>query len=122
LLNCMTECLCVDVQSLGVWRQLYTKHLPQSSLLLNHLLKSWNILPPKLRKNLEETIQSFKVTNEEMRDTIESHDLQECNNLCQNLQVKMRGHGIPWSKLLMVLLVFAAGFIAHDIRSQGSFT
>lgn len=40
----------------------------------------------------------------------------------QNLQVKMRGHGIPWSKLLMVLLVFAAGFIAHDIRSQGSFT
>uniref|UniRef100_A0A665WLP4 Transmembrane protein 214 n=1 Tax=Echeneis naucrates TaxID=173247 RepID=A0A665WLP4_ECHNA len=70
LLNCMTECLCIDVQSLGVWRQLYTKHLPQSR---------------------------------------------------RNLQVKMRGHGIPWSKLLMVLLVFAAGFIAHDIRSQGSF-
>lgn len=39
----------------------------------------------------------------------------------QNLQVKMRGHGFPWSKLLMVLLVFAAGFIAHDIRSHGSF-
>ncbi|XP_071323505.1 transmembrane protein 214 [Trachinotus anak] len=122
LLNCMTECLCVDVQSLGVWRQLYTKHLPQSSLLLNHLLKSWNVLPPKLRKNLEETIQSFRVTNEEMRDVIESHDLQECNNLCQNLQVKMRGHGIPWLKLLMVLLVFAAGFIAHDVRSHGTFT
>ncbi|XP_072217903.1 transmembrane protein 214 [Leuresthes tenuis] len=121
LLNSMTECLCVDVQSLGVWRQLYTKHLPQSGLLLNHLLKSWNILPPKLRKNLEETIQSFRVTNEEMRDAIESQDLQECNNLCQNLQVKMRGHGFPWSKLLMVLLVFAAGFIAHDVRSQGSF-
>lgn len=32
----------------------------------------------------------------------------------------MRGHGFPWSKLLMVLLVFAAGFIAHDIRSHGS--
>uniref|UniRef100_A0A4W6DGF7 Transmembrane protein 214 n=1 Tax=Lates calcarifer TaxID=8187 RepID=A0A4W6DGF7_LATCA len=104
LLSSMTECLCVDVQSLGVWRQLYTKHLPQS------------------RKNLEETIQSFRVTNEEMRDTTESQDLQECNNLCQNLQVKMRGHGFPWSKLLMVLLVFAAGFIAHDVRSHGSFT
>ncbi|XP_059213055.1 transmembrane protein 214 [Centropristis striata] len=121
LLSSMTECLCVDVQSLGVWRQLYTKHLPQSSLLLNHLLKSWNILPPKLRKNLEETIQSFRVTNEEMRDTIESQELQDCNSLCQNLQVKMRGRGFPWSKLLMVLLVFAAGFIAHDIRSHGSF-
>lgn len=121
LLSSMTECLCVDVQSLGVWRQLYTKHLPQSSLLLNHLFKSWNILPPKLRKNLEETIQSFKVTNEEMKDTVETQELQDCNNLCQNLQVKMRGRGFPWSKLLMVLLVFAAGFIAHDIRSQGSF-
>ncbi|KAF3703065.1 Transmembrane protein 214-B [Channa argus] len=122
LLSSMTECLCVDVQSLGVWRQLYTKHLPQSSLLLNHLLKSWNVLPPKLRKNLEETIQSFTVTNEEMKDTVESPDLKECNNLCQNLQVKMRGHGFPWSKLLMVLLVFAGSFIAHDIRSHGSFT
>lgn len=30
LLSSMTECLCVDVQSLGVWRQLYTKHLAQS--------------------------------------------------------------------------------------------
>ncbi|KAK2855993.1 hypothetical protein Q5P01_004728 [Channa striata] len=122
LLSSMTECLCVDVQSLGVWRQLYTKHLPQSSLLLSHLLKSWNILPPKLRKNLEETIQSFKVTNDEMKDNVESQDLKECNNLCQNLQVKMRGHGFPWSKLVMVLLVFAGSFIAHDIRSNGSFT
>ncbi|KAM9354715.1 transmembrane protein 214 [Pholidichthys leucotaenia] len=120
LLSCMTECLCVDVQSLGVWRQLYTKHLAQSSLLLSHLLKSWNILPPKLRKNLEETVQSFRVTNEEMRDGIESRDLQECSSLCQNLQVKMRGRGFPWSKLFMVLLVFIAGFIAHDVRSHGS--
>ncbi|KAM4600894.1 transmembrane protein 214 [Polymixia lowei] len=121
LLSSMTECLCVDVQSLGVWRQLYTKHLAQSSLLLNHLLKSWNILPPKLRKNLQETVQSFRVTNEEMRDAVESQDLQECNTLCQNLQVKMRGRGFPWSRLLMALLVFAAGFIVQDIRSHGSF-
>ncbi|KAM8831963.1 transmembrane protein 214 [Spinachia spinachia] len=120
LLSSMTECLCVDVQSLGVWRQLYTKHLPQSSLLLNHLLKSWKSLPPKLRKNLEETVQSFKVTNDEMKDAVESQQLQECNSLCQNLQVKMRGRGFPWSKLLMVLLVFIAGFIAHDVRSRGS--
>lgn len=122
LLSSMTECLCVDSQSLGVWRQLYTKHLPQSSLLLNHLLKSWNTLPPKLRKNLGETIQSFRVTNEEMQGSIESQELQECSNLCQNLQVKMKGRGFPWSKLFMVLLVFVAGFITHDVRSHGSFT
>ncbi|MEQ2186671.1 hypothetical protein GOODEAATRI_031000 [Goodea atripinnis] len=34
--------------------------------------------------------------------------------------MKMRGHGFPWSKLLMVLLVFAAGFIAHDISGEVS--
>uniref|UniRef100_A0A672IHJ4 Transmembrane protein 214 n=1 Tax=Salarias fasciatus TaxID=181472 RepID=A0A672IHJ4_SALFA len=97
LLSSMTECLCVDVQSLGVWRQLYTKHLPQSS-----------------------PMSCNQVTNEEMIDSGETQDLQECNNLCQNLQVKMRGRGFPWSKLLMVLLVFAAGFIAHDVRSHSS--
>lgn len=43
-------------------------------------------------------------------------------HICQNLQVKMRGHGFPWFKLLLVLLVFAGGFMAHDIRSHGSFT
>ncbi|CAG12945.1 unnamed protein product [Tetraodon nigroviridis] len=121
LLGSMTECLCVDVQSLGVWRQLYTKHLAQSSLLLKHLLKSWNQLPPKLRKNLEDTVQSFRVTNEEMRGAAGSQDLQDCNNLCQNLQVKMQAGGFPWSKLLLVLLLFAASFMAHDIRSHGAF-
>lgn len=33
----------------------------------------------------------------------------------------MKGRGFPWSKLLMVLLMFAASFIAHDIRTHGSF-
>ncbi|XP_061610136.1 transmembrane protein 214 [Phyllopteryx taeniolatus] len=122
LLSSMTQCLCMDVQSLGVWRQLYTKHLAQSSLLLNHLLGCWNTLPPKLRKSLEDTIQSFKVTNEEIKESNQSQDLNDCNNLCQSLHVKMRGHGFPWSKLLLVLLVFAAGFIAQDIRSHSSFT
>eukprot|EP00063_Salmo_salar_P086935 XP_014061770.1 PREDICTED: transmembrane protein 214-like isoform X2 [Salmo salar] len=122
LLSSMTECLSVDHQSLGVWRQLYTKHLPQSSLLLNHLLKSWNTLPPKLRGWLQETVQSFRVTNEELRDTANSTDLQDCNKLCHCLQVKMSGRGFPWSRLFMALLVFAAGFITHDIRSRGSFT
>ncbi|CAB1456815.1 unnamed protein product [Pleuronectes platessa] len=92
-------------------------------LLLNHLLKSWKVLPPKLRKNLEETIQSFRVTIEEMSDTIETPELHECIKLCQNLQVKMRGRGLPWSKLLMVLLVkYLAGFMAYVVISHGSFT
>ncbi|KAJ8372162.1 hypothetical protein AAFF_G00294220 [Aldrovandia affinis] len=121
LLNSMAECLSVDPQSLGVWRQLYTKHLPQSSLLLNNLLKSWNTLPPKLRKNLQETIQSFKVTNEEMRTSASSQEVFECDDLCNSLQLRMKGQGFPWSRLLLAMMVFATGFLVHDIRSQGSF-
>ncbi|XP_051974316.1 transmembrane protein 214 [Xyrauchen texanus] len=121
LLNSLTECLSIDGQSLSVWRQLYTKHLPQSSLLLNHLLKSWNSLSPKVRKNLQDTIQSFRVTNEELQTTTNTQEIQECNTLCHSLQLKMRGQGFPWWRVLMMMLVFGAGFIAHDIRSQGSF-
>ncbi|XP_051544405.1 transmembrane protein 214-B-like isoform X2 [Myxocyprinus asiaticus] len=121
LLNSLTECLSVDDQSLSVWRQLYTKHLSQSSLLLNHLLKSWNSLSPKLRKNLQDTIQSFRVTNEELQTTTNTQEIQECNTLCHSLQLKMRGQGFPWWRVLLMMLVFGAGFIAHDIRSQGSF-
>uniref|UniRef100_A0A7N8XKT6 Transmembrane protein 214 n=1 Tax=Mastacembelus armatus TaxID=205130 RepID=A0A7N8XKT6_9TELE len=95
LLSSMTECLCVDVQSLGVWRQLYTKHLPQS------------------RCHSSQICMLFYLR----------HKNKNLNLFCfQNLQVKMRGHGFPWTKLVMVLLVFAGGFIAHDIRSHGSFT
>ncbi|NXD18767.1 T214A protein, partial [Nothocercus nigrocapillus] len=32
----------------------------------------------------------------------------------------MKGRGFPWSRLLLVVLVFAAGFLMHDIRTQGS--
>ncbi|KAG5277384.1 hypothetical protein AALO_G00116900 [Alosa alosa] len=118
LLNSLTECLSVDAHSLGVWRQLYTKYLSQSSLLLSHLLKYWKTLPQKLRKSLQETIQSFRVTNEQLGDC---DGVEECNVMCHSIQMKMRGQGFPWSRLLMALLVFAAGFIAHDVRSQGSF-
>ncbi|MCJ8743131.1 hypothetical protein PDJAM_G00090250 [Pangasius djambal] len=121
LLSSLTKCLCVDAQSLGVWRQLYTKHLTQSSLLLNHLLSLWSTLPPKLRNSLQETIQSFRVTNEEISSTANLGDVQECNAVCSSLQMKIRTQGFPWSRVLMVLLVFVAGFIAHDVRSHGAF-
>ncbi|XP_060758788.1 transmembrane protein 214 [Neoarius graeffei] len=121
LLSSLTECLCVDAQSLGVWRQLYTKHLTQSSLLLNHLLSLWSTLPLKLRNSLQETIQSFRVTNEEIRSTANLDDVQECNAVCSSLQMKICSRGFPWSRVLLVLLVFVASFIAHDVRSHGAF-
>uniref|UniRef100_A0A8C2GRI9 Transmembrane protein 214 n=1 Tax=Cyprinus carpio TaxID=7962 RepID=A0A8C2GRI9_CYPCA len=97
LLRSLTECLTVDGQSLSVWRQLYTKHLPQSSNACL-LFSSFNF---------------FKCSKGMVSAVCVSH---------QSLQQKMHGRGFPWWRVLMMSLVFVAGFITHDIRSQGSFS
>ncbi|NWS64574.1 T214B protein, partial [Chunga burmeisteri] len=123
LLTSMSQCLSLDPLSFSVWRQLYTKHLSQSSLLLNHLLESWDSSSKKVRQSLQETVRSFKVTNEELaaRGPNSDQDVAACNAACKELLRKMKGRGFPWLRLLLVLLVFAAGFLLHDVRTHGSF-
>ncbi|XP_014801846.1 PREDICTED: transmembrane protein 214 [Calidris pugnax] len=123
LLTSMSQCLSLDPLSFSVWRQLYTKHLSQSSLLLNHLLESWESSSKKVRQSLQETVRSFKVTNEELaaRGPNTHQDVTACDAACKELLHKMKGRGFPWSRLLLVLLVFAAGFLLHDLRTHGSF-
>uniref|UniRef100_A0A8C3K8L2 Transmembrane protein 214 n=1 Tax=Calidris pygmaea TaxID=425635 RepID=A0A8C3K8L2_9CHAR len=123
LLTSMSQCLSLDPLSFSVWRQLYTKHLAQSSLLLNHLLESWESSSKKVRQSLQETVRSFKVTNEELaaRGPNTHQDVAACDAACKELLRKMKGRGFPWSRLLLVLLIFAAGFLLHDLRTHGSF-
>uniref|UniRef100_A0A8C2HX59 Transmembrane protein 214 n=1 Tax=Cyprinus carpio TaxID=7962 RepID=A0A8C2HX59_CYPCA len=101
LLRSLTECLTVDGQSLSVWRQLYTKHMPQSRHLNTFILQIY------LEFNF------FKCSKGIVSAVCVSH---------QSLQQKMHGRGFPWWRVLMMSLVFVAGFITHDIRSQGSFS
>ncbi|XP_075000825.1 transmembrane protein 214 [Calonectris borealis] len=123
LLTSMSQCLSLDPLSFSVWRQLYTKHLSQSSLLLTHLLESWDSSSKKVRQSLQETVRSFKVTNEELaaRGPNSDQDVAACDAACKELLRKMKGQGFPWSRLLLVLLVFTAGFLLHDVRTHGSF-
>ncbi|XP_042659137.1 transmembrane protein 214 [Tyto alba] len=123
LLTSMSQCLSLDPLSFSVWRQLYTKHLSQSSLLLNHLLESWDSSSKKVRQSLQETVRSFKVTNEELaaRGPNGSQDVAACDAACKDLLRKVKGRGFPWQRPLLVLLVFAAGFLLHDVRTHGSF-
>ncbi|NXP74280.1 T214B protein, partial [Ramphastos sulfuratus] len=123
LLTSMSQCLSLDPLSFSVWRQLYTKHLSQSSLLLNHLLESWESSSKKVRQSLQETVRSFTVTNEELaaKASTNDRDVAACDAACRELLRKMKGRGFPWSRLLLVLLVFGAGFLLHDIRTHGSF-
>ncbi|XP_037384258.1 transmembrane protein 214 [Talpa occidentalis] len=123
LLSSLTECLTVDPLSASVWRQLYPKHLSQSSLLLEHLLKSWEQIPKKTQKSLQETIQSFKLTNQELlrKGNYKNQDVVTCDMACKGLLEQARGFQLPWTRLLLLVLVFAIGFLCHDVRSHSSF-
>ncbi|KAJ7427974.1 transmembrane protein 214 [Willisornis vidua] len=122
LLTSMSQCLSLDPLTFSVWRQLYTKHLAQSSLLLNHLLASWESCSKKVRQSLQETVRSFKVTNEELvARGAGGPDVAACDAACKELLRKMKGRGFPWSQLLLIFLVFITGFFLHDIRTHGSF-
>ncbi|NXN97344.1 TM214 protein, partial [Rhinopomastus cyanomelas] len=124
LLTSMSQCLSLDPLSFSVWRQLYTKHLSQSSLLLNHLLESWDSSSKQVQQALQETVRSFKVTNEELvgRAASGSQDVAACDAACKELLRRMKGRGFPWPRLLLVFLVFTAGFLLHDVRTHGSFS
>ncbi|NWS08518.1 TM214 protein, partial [Motacilla alba] len=123
LLTSLSQCLSLDPLSFSVWRQLYTKHLAQSSLLLNHLLETWESSSKKVQQSLQETVRSFKVTNEELaaRAAGGDTDVAACDAACKELLCKMRGRGLPWPRLLLVLLLLAAGFLLHDVHTHGSF-
>ncbi|XP_045405181.1 transmembrane protein 214 isoform X2 [Lemur catta] len=123
LLGSLTECLTVDPLSASVWRQLYPKHLSQSSLLLEHLLSSWEQIPKKVQKSLQETIQSFKLTNQELlrKGNCNNQDVVTCDLACKGLLQQAQGPRLPWARLLLLLLVFAIGFLCHDFRSHSSF-
>uniref|UniRef100_A0A8C5UE64 Transmembrane protein 214 n=1 Tax=Malurus cyaneus samueli TaxID=2593467 RepID=A0A8C5UE64_9PASS len=123
LLTSMSQCLSLDPLSFSVWRQLYTKHLAQSSLLLNHLLESWESSSKKVHQSLQETVCSFKVTNEELaaRGTGGDQDVAACDTACKELLHKMKGRLFPWWRLLLILLLCATGFILHDVQTHGSF-
>uniref|UniRef100_A0A2K5IGE4 Transmembrane protein 214 n=1 Tax=Colobus angolensis palliatus TaxID=336983 RepID=A0A2K5IGE4_COLAP len=123
LLSSLTECLTVDPLSASVWRQLYPKHLSQSSLLLEHLLSSWEQIPKKVQKSLQETIQSLKLTNQELlrKGSGNNQDVVTCDMACKGLLQQAQGPRLPWTRLLLLLLVFTVGFLCHDLRSHSSF-
>lgn len=85
LLASLTQCLTVDPLSTSVWRQLYPKHLSQSSLLLEHLLRSWEQIPQKARKSLQETTQSFNLANQELlkKGSGSSEHVVTCDTACK---------------------------------------
>ncbi|KAF3826429.1 hypothetical protein GH733_008954 [Mirounga leonina] len=108
LLSSLTECLTVDALSASVWRQLYPKHLSQSR---------------QTQKSLRETIQAFKLTNQELlrKGSCSGQDAAACDMACKGLLQQARGYRLPWTRLLLLVLIFLVGFLCHDFQSHSSF-
>ncbi|XP_044144809.1 transmembrane protein 214 isoform X2 [Bufo gargarizans] len=122
LLHSLYQCLNLDPLSFSVWRQLYTKHLTQSSLLLQDLVKSWDKTSKLMRKSVRETAQSFRVTNEEFsKKSPNSREIAQCESACKAVLKKMKRQGFPWFRIFLVALMFASGFVIHDVRTHDSF-
>ncbi|PNI72450.1 TMEM214 isoform 6, partial [Pan troglodytes] len=73
--------------------------------------------------SLQETIQSLKLTNQELlrKGSSNNQDVVTCDMACKGLLQQVQGPRLPWTRLLLLLLVFAVGFLCHDLRSHSSF-
>lgn len=89
ILASLVSCLIQDKNTFSIWRQIYTKHLPQSGMLLKYLVDSQGSkITSKIDKNqLKETVRSFQVTNEELKAVSKQTPagLQLCEDSCQPL-------------------------------------
>ncbi|XP_068228650.1 LOW QUALITY PROTEIN: transmembrane protein 214-B [Palaemon carinicauda] len=129
LKTCLVQCLMQDPHCWNVWSQLYVKHLPQSAILLKHLVVEMDMLSQSSKTNKGEFPKMFKCfseTNKQMAHKIDSvpglRDATEATNeLLSHLRkvktIKKSSGSRFWSILVVVLIVG----IIWDIKSAGSF-
>ncbi|XP_064606535.1 transmembrane protein 214-B-like [Liolophura sinensis] len=124
VLPCLVTCLMTDKMCFSVWRQMYIKHLPQSSVLLEHLSKNWATVSRQLEKKLlHETLRSFSVTNDEL--TSQGHHGPEetgCGQLCKELLSRMGQTTVfSWFWVLFLVVGLVAAIIAYDVYTSYNF-
>ncbi|XP_061182202.1 transmembrane protein 214-B-like [Saccostrea echinata] len=121
ILPSLVDCLASDKQCFAVWCQMYTKQLPQSSVLLNYLAQNWDKVGSKIDKKLfQNTLRSFSITNEELatqgRNSIDGY--QECVTVCKELLQKMEQTHFPWFWVVFLLIGTLSAIVAYDIYSS----
>ncbi|PVD22762.1 hypothetical protein C0Q70_16018 [Pomacea canaliculata] len=120
VLSCLMQCLVKDKQSRSTWCQMYTKHLRQSGVLLQHLLENWDHLSTANRQMLREMLRSFSVTNEELasqgRTSQEGFEL--CNVATQELLQKANQSRFLWGFLIFFSLSVLVAVVVYDVLTS----
>ncbi|KAK7099808.1 transmembrane protein 214-B-like isoform X2 [Littorina saxatilis] len=120
VLLCLVLCLGTDKHSWSTWCQMYTKQLPQSGVLLQHLTENWELLSKSERQMLRQTLRSFAVTNEELivQGNINQEGFDICNVTTKELLQKMSQSRFPWGMLVFFFTTVFASIVAYDIMSS----
>jgi len=116
----LVKCLAEDRQCWSVWRQMYDKHLYQSSVLLAHLVACWPRLQRRLDQGaLRDTVGAFSVTNEQLAaaGSTAYDGYHAANHACQQLLEKMT-HRFPWRTLLTVICALLAVALTADVLTS----
>ncbi|XP_071807415.1 transmembrane protein 214-A-like [Asterias amurensis] len=123
LLTTLVMCLSTDHHCFSKWRQMYDGHLSQSSVLMNHMLSSWDKVQKKLPwQLLKETIRAFHLTNEDMASTRNGKtEHEQCKVACKELLERMSGFEFPWRGVLTTVALAIITLIAFDIYSHKGF-
>ncbi|XP_070555188.1 transmembrane protein 214-B-like [Ptychodera flava] len=120
LLSCLTLCLSADNHCFSEWCQMYTSHMEQSSVLMNHLLFVWDQASKKIpKKPLRDTIRAFSVTNEELTAKSNQYEhLNACRAACKELIAKMTGTTFPWRTLVFLIMSGIIALVTIDMYTH----
>ncbi|XP_006820932.1 transmembrane protein 214-A-like [Saccoglossus kowalevskii] len=116
-------CLSTDPHCFSVWCQMYTSHMEQSNVLMNHLLLTWNTISNKLPLNtLRDTVRAFSVTNDELTGkSNQTPYLNQCQRVCKELMAKMTAAKFPWKYMVLLLMTGMVALVTYDIYRYRGF-
>ncbi|KAI0223090.1 transmembrane protein 214 [Lamellibrachia satsuma] len=124
LLECLVTCLAEDKQSFSRWRQMYTNHMVQTSLLLGHIVRHWDAVGHRLNKQqLADLLQEFSNTNAELASGVgkDIDGYTHCVEVCKELETKLSIARFPWGLTTLMITCLFGSIIYFDIFTHGSF-
>ncbi|XP_074641719.1 transmembrane protein 214-B-like [Tubulanus polymorphus] len=125
LLSCLIVCLEKDKQCFSLWRQMYLKHLPESGVLLEHILDNWDTVnSTKINKVLlRDTIRAFDITNDGIiYDKDEPEGFIVCSVTCKEIiSKKLCGFRFPWGSLFLAVFGVVIALLAYDFLINNGF-
>ncbi|XP_032234099.2 transmembrane protein 214-B [Nematostella vectensis] len=124
VLDCLTYCLEKDAASFSLWVEHYPTTLNESSVLLYHIIDTWNTRANKVNKEkVHQAVTSFQVFNSlETSKGKQLPGLENCITACRVVEEKSQQSSCfsvrCLLKLLMLLLIAA---VSYDVCRHGGY-